>query len=105
MQAELAIVGGKPVILELRDGVVYIDGEAQPIKNLTEEEVKQFRDDLESVTAADEESARALADAIRAPFIMNLIGKAAGDECVDKLSDLLDRVHYGVLKYLGETEE
>ena len=98
-------VRGKPVMLEVRDGVVSIDGVAEPIKNLTEDDLKQFQESLDALPRDDAEGYRALVNARRAAFLSSLLGKAVGDECVGKLTDILDHVHYEVLKYLGETGE
>ena len=43
MEVCIGEVRGKPVMLEVRDGVVSIDGVAEPIKNLTEDDLRQFQ--------------------------------------------------------------
>ncbi|MBD5646677.1 MAG: hypothetical protein HDQ89_03365 [Desulfovibrio sp.] len=105
MEVCIGEVRGKPVMLEVRDGVVSIDGVAEPIKNLTEDDLKQFQESLDALPRDDAEGNRALVNARRAAFLSSLLGKAVGDECVGKLTDILDHVHYEVLKYLGETGE
>ena len=47
----------------------------------------------------------ALVNAKRAAFIVDLLGHAVGDECVNLLTHILDHVHYDVMEYLGETED
>ena len=47
----------------------------------------------------------ALVNSKRAAFIVTLIGSAVGEECVSRLTHILDHVHYDVLEYLGETGE
>lgn len=47
----------------------------------------------------------ALVNAKRAAFIVELLGRAVGEECVSLLTHILDHVHYDVLEYLGETGE
>ena len=105
MEVCIGEVRGKPVMLEVRDGVVSIDGVAEPIKNLDEEELRQFQESLDALPKHDEEGYRALVNARRAAFLSSLLGRAVGDDCVGKLTDILDHVHYEVLKYLGETGE
>ena len=105
MEVCIGEVRGKPVMLEVRDGVVSINGVAEPIKNLTEDDLKQFQESLDALPRDDVEGYRALVNARRAAFLSSLLGKAVGDECVGKLTDILDHVHYEVLKYLGETGE
>ena len=105
MEVCIGEVRGKPVMLEVRDGVVSIDGVAEPIKNLDEKDLKEFQESLDALPKDDAEGHRALVNARRAAFLSSLLGKAVGDECVGKLTDILDHVHYEVLKYLGETGE
>lgn len=106
MEITLAKIRGKPVKLALDGNLVLIDGIAQPIKNLTEDDLKKFVKDLEELPPADDpEAAEALQNSVRAAFLSNLLGKAVGDECVNLITDLLDNVHYDVLKYLGEVED
>ena len=105
MEVCIGEVRGKPVMLEVRDGVVSIDGVAEPIKNLTEDDLRLFQESLDALPRDDAEGYRALVNARRAAFLSSLLGKAVGDECVGKLTDILDHVHYEVLKSLGETGE
>lgn len=105
MEVCIAKIHDKPVMLSLKDGIVSIDGEAEPIKNLTEEDLRKFQAELDSVPEADAEGHEALVNAIRAAFLARLLGNAVGDDCVNRVTHILDHVHYDVLKYLGETEE
>ncbi len=105
MEVCIGEVHGKPVMLELRDGIVFIDGVVEPIKNLDEDELRDFQATLDALPRHDEEGHAALVNARRAAFIAALLGRAVGDECVARLTDILDHVHYEVLKYLGETGE
>ena len=89
MEVCIANMHGKAVMLELREGVVFLDNEPQPIKNVTEEELA-------------DPGYEALVNAKRAAFIVNLLGRAVGDECISQLTHILDHVHYDVLEYLGE---
>ena len=104
MEVCLATVNNKPVILELKDGVAYIDGVAEPIKGLTEQELGDFQAELDGVPDSGDEGYEALLNAIRAAFLARLMSKAVGDEAIDRLTHILDHVHYEVLKYLGEAE-
>lgn len=104
MEVCLAELHGRPVILEMRDGIVYIDNDPQPIKHLTEERLRAFKEELDGIPG-DDAGSRALASSRRAAFIVELLGSAVGDECVDMLSHILDHVHYDVLEYLGENVE
>lgn len=105
MEVCIGKVHNKPVMLEVRNGIVYIDGEAQPIKNLTEENLRAFQADLDSIPPSENEGYEALQNAIRSAFLAKLLGSAVGDQCIGRLTDILDHVHYNVLKYLGEAEE
>ena len=104
MKVILAELHGKPVELELRDGIVYIDGEAEPIKNLEESELLDFQKELEALPEHDIQAHQALVNSVRAAFLAKLLGKAVGDETVNRLTHILDHVHYDVLQYLGEAE-
>ena len=53
----------------------------------------------------DEAGYAALVNAKRAAFIVDMLGHAVGDECVNLLTHILDHVHYDVMEYLGETED
>ena len=105
MKACLGKLHDKPVMIEVRDGIVYIDDEPEPIKNVTEADIEAFQADLDNVPASDDEGHEALLNAIRAAFLAKLLGNAVGDEAVIRLSHILDSVHYDVLQYLGETRD
>lgn len=106
MEICLGKLHGKPVILELRDGIVYINGEAEPIKGLTIEDLEKFNAEMASLKETDDpEGAEALKNSVRAAFLASLLGKCAGDECVSRITHILDHIHYEVLRYLGEVEE
>lgn len=105
MQVCIGELHGKPVMLGLENGIPMLDGEPMPIKNLAEKDLEIFRDEVEAIPKSDNPGYEALVNACRASFIANLLGKCVGDECVDKLTHILDHVHYEVQKYLGEVEE
>ena len=103
MKVCIAYMHGKPVMLELRDGVAYIDDEAQPIKNLDPEMLQNFSESISAIPYSADQGYDALVNAKRAAFIVDLLSKAVGDECVSRLTHILDHVHYDVMEYLGET--
>lgn len=105
MKATLAIMHGEPVILEVRKGQVTLDGEPMPIKNISEEDLKLFNEEIGALPASDAEGYEALLNAVRAPFIVKLLEGAVGDECISRLTHILDHVHWDVVQYLGEAGE
>lgn len=104
MKITLAELHGKPVELELLDGVVYIDGCAEPIKNLSEAELLDFQKEVDALPDKDKTAHTALVNSVRCAFLSKLLGKAVGDETVNRITHILDHVHYDVLQYLGEAD-
>lgn len=102
MEVCIAYMRGEPVMLALRDGIAYINGEAQPIKGLTEEDLNTFATEIASIPYAADPSYQALVNARRAAFLAGLLGHAVGEECVSRLTHILDSVHYDVLEYLHD---
>ena len=49
MQVCIAIMHGNPVMLELREGVPYINDEPQPIKHLTEDDLVAFHEAVSAI--------------------------------------------------------
>lgn len=105
MRACLGEIHGKPVILEVKDGGVWLNGQLEPIKNISEKDVRKFNAEIEALPKSDDPGYEALVNAVRAAFIAKLLGGAVGDDCIERLTHILDHVHYDVLKYLGETGE
>ncbi len=106
MEVCIAYMRGAPVMLRIEDGLVYIDDEQQPIVGLSIEDLENFSKSIASIPfGPDYEGYQALVNAKRAAFLATLLGRAAGDECVDKISKILDSVHFDVLEYLGEYED
>ena len=103
MEVCIAYLHGKPVMLELRDGIVYLNNEPQPIKYVSEEELRAFRAAVQAIPYSTDPGYEALVNAKRAAFIVDLLGRTVGEECVSLLTHILDHVHYDVLEYLGET--
>lgn len=105
MEVCLAYVHGKAVMLELRDGLAYINGELQPLKYLEEAQLLAFSESIQAIPYSTDPGYQALVNAKRAAFLVELLGHAVGEDCVNLLSHILDHVHYDVLAYLGETED
>ena len=103
MEVCIAYLHGKPVMLELRDGIVYLNNEPQPIKYVSEEELRAFSAAVQAIPYSTAPGYEALVNAKRAAFIVDLLGRTVGEECVSLLTHILDHVHYDVLEYLGET--
>ena len=102
MEVCIAHIRGKPVMLGLVDGIVTIDGEMQPIKGLTEEQLADFAAQVSAIPYSPDPGYKALVNARRAAFLASLLGRAVGDDCVNRVSHILDHVHMDVLEYLGE---
>lgn len=105
MEVCIAHLHGKAVMLGLRDGIVYLDDEPQPIKHLEEAELAAFSAAIQAIPYSPGPGYTALLNARRAAFVASLLGKAVGEECLDRLSHILDHLHYDVLEFLGETGE
>lgn len=105
MKTCIGVIHDKPMIIEVKDGLVYLNDELMPIKNITEEDVQLLNDQLDSLPKSDDPGIIAKANSYRAPFIVKLIGNTVGEDSIDRLSHILDHVHYDVLKYLGEVDE
>ncbi|MBQ9537559.1 MAG: hypothetical protein IJU79_07235 [Desulfovibrionaceae bacterium] len=104
MEICLATIDAQPVMLQLKDGNIYIDGELQPIKYVTESEVAAFAEAVAQIPVSDDPGYAAKLNCQRANFITNfLLGRAVGEECIDLLTHILDHLHYDILEYLGET--
>lgn len=105
MEVCIAYMHDKPVMLALREGIAYLNDEPQPIKYLTEEQLQEFSNAIGAIPYSADPGYDALLNARRAAFIVDLLGRAVGEECVSRLTHILDHVHYDVLEYLGETGE
>lgn len=104
MEVTLGEVRGKPIKLSVEDGIVYLNGEAQPIKNIGESDLREYQEKIDSLPADNPEGLAALKNALAAEFLVKLIGSAVGEETINRLTHILDHVHYDVLTYLGETD-
>lgn len=105
MEVCIAFMRGAPVMLELKNGLVHINGEIQAIKGLMEEEVRAFSEAVAAIPYTPGPGYEALVNARRAAFLAALLSRAVGDDCVNRITHILDSVHYDVLEYLGDTDE
>lgn len=105
MAVKIGELHGVPQVLELLGGVVYINDEPMPIKNVTVEEVEAFAAELDAVPQGDDPGYHALRCAKRVQFVVNLLPRAVGNECVGYLQRLMGFLHYDVLSYLGEVDD
>ena len=105
MEVCIAHMHGKAVMLALREGIVYLDDEPQPIKHLEEADLTAFSAAIQAIPYSPGPGYTALLNAKRAAFVAGLLGRAVGNECLDRLSHILDHLHYDVLDFLGETGE
>lgn len=105
MEVCVARVKGRDIMLKLEHPVVYLDGNPEHIKGLTEEDLLAFAAEIAAVPIADHPGYHARVNARRAAFLARLLGLAASEESQDAVMRLLDSVHYDVLEFLGETED
>ena len=94
MSVNIGNLDGAPQILEVRNGLVLINGDPQPIKYLTEDQVRDFARELEAIPD----------DGDPGDFLLGMLEHAFGDECTDYIEHLIGQLHYNVSVYLGETE-
>ena len=104
MSVNIGNLDGAPQILEVRNGLLLINGDPQPIKYLTEDQVRDFARELEAIPDDGDPGRAALRDAKRIDFLLGMLEHAFGDECTDYLEHLIGQLHYNVSVYLGETE-
>lgn len=102
MEVCIAYMREQAIMLSLRDGILFLNDEAQPIKGITKEDLQEFSDTINAIPYSPGPGYQALVNAKRTIFLTKLIGHAVGEECTDKLSRILDSVHYDVLEFLGE---
>jgi hypothetical protein len=102
MEVCIAVMHGREIMFGLRDGQAWLDGEFAPIKNVALEELERFQADLDNIPKqGDPDGLRALVNARRAAFIVNLLGRAADEDCISELTHILDHVHWDVQEYLN----
>ncbi|MDR2573855.1 MAG: hypothetical protein LBC94_05875 [Desulfovibrio sp.] len=102
MEVCIAVMHGRDIMLSVQDGLVLLDGEIAPIKHLAEGELEKFRAEVEAIPqGGDLRGLQALVNAKRAAFIVSLLGKTVGDDCISELTHILDHVHHDVQEYLN----
>jgi hypothetical protein len=102
MEVCIATMHGRDIMLSLRSGLVLLDGEVLPVKHLTVKELEKFRSEVEAIPrTGDTRGLQALVNAKRAAFIVRLLGRAVGDDCITTLTHILDHVHNDVQAYLN----
>ena len=102
MEVCIATVHGRDIMFSLRNGLVLLDGEVMPVKHVTEEELEKFRAGVDAIPrTGDARGVRALVNAKRAAFIVSLLSRAVGDDCVSALTHILGHVHDDVQEYLN----
>lgn len=92
-------------MLCLKDGMVHVNEVIQPIKGLSQEEIDAFAVELAQAPEGDEQGREAWRHACRIQFVLRLLERAFGDECVEYLELVLGNLHWRVLQYLGEAED
>ncbi|MBO4368929.1 MAG: hypothetical protein J5803_02340, partial [Desulfovibrio sp.] len=78
MEICLADFDAKPIMLCVRDGLVYINDELQPIKYVTEEELLAFDTKMKAIPKSEDPGYTALLNAQRTQFLVSLLGRAVG---------------------------
>ena len=105
MEVCIAQVKDRNIILKLEGQHVYIDGQIEHIRGLTDEILHDFAAELAAVPCEEHPSYQARLNARRAASLARLLGMAASEDSQDVVSRLLDSVHYDVLVFLGEADE
>jgi uncharacterized protein (DUF1330 family) len=104
MEVCIARIKDREILLKLEGRLVYIDGQVEHIRGLTDEMLRNFAGELAAVPFADDPAYEARLNARRVAFLARLLGMAASEDSQDVVSRLLDNVHYDVLEFLGETD-
>ncbi|MEG2172514.1 MAG: hypothetical protein RRY29_04575 [Desulfovibrionaceae bacterium] len=105
MEVCIAYMREQAVMLSIKDNIIFIDDEAQPIKGISQKDLQDFSDTVNAIPYSPGPGYQALVNAKRTAFLIKLLGHAVGEECMDKLSHILDSVHFDVLEFLGENPD
>ncbi|MCL1986031.1 MAG: hypothetical protein FWG59_06265 [Betaproteobacteria bacterium] len=105
MEVCIAQVKGREIMLRLEGRLVYIDGQIEHIRGLTDKILHDFAEELAAVPFEDTPGYQARLNARRAIFLSRLLGMAASEDSQDIVTRLLGSVHYDVLEFLGETDD
>jgi hypothetical protein len=100
----IAQIKGREIMLKLEDQLVYIDGQIEHIRGITDKILHDFAAELAAIPFADHSGYQARLNARRAAFLVKLLSMAASEDSQDVVTRLLDSVHYDVLVFLGETD-
>ena len=93
----IGYLNGEPQELTLINGMVHINNQIQPIKNVTEEEIRLMEQALEDVPEGDEEGREAFRNARRIEFLVSLLSRTFGDEATDFLEQLIGNLLIRIL--------
>jgi uncharacterized protein (DUF1330 family) len=104
MEVCIARIRDRDILLKLEGRLVYIDGQIEHIRGLTDEILREFTEELAAVPFVDHPGYEARLNARRAAFLARLLGMAASEDSQDVVTRLLDHVHYEVLAFLGEAD-
>ncbi|MDO5536294.1 MAG: hypothetical protein Q4F72_02000 [Desulfovibrionaceae bacterium] len=105
MSVIIGYIAGEEQELTLINGLVHINNEPQPIKNVTQEEIDAFAAVLAAAPDGDPAGQEAYRDTKRIAFLVELLSRTFGDECSEMLEHMIGNLHYRVLDYLGETDD
>jgi citrate lyase gamma subunit len=105
MEVCIARVNNRDILLKLEGQLVYIDGQVEHIRGLTQAILRDFAAELAAVPIEDHPGYQARLNARRAAFLSRLLGMAASEDSQDVVVRLLDHVHYDVLEFLGEVDD
>ena len=104
MEVCIARIKGREIMLKLEAQRVYIDGQIEHIRGVTDEILHDFAAELAAVPFEEHPGYQARLNARRAAFLAKLLGMAASEDSQDVVTRLLDSVHYDVLAFLGEAD-
>jgi hypothetical protein len=105
MEVCIAQIKDRNIMLKLEGRHVYIDGQIEHIRGLTDETLHNFAAELAAIPHEEHPGYQARLNARRAAFLARLLGMAASEGSQDVVSRLLDSVHHDVLVFLGEIDE
>jgi len=104
MEVCIARIKGREIMLKLEAQRVYIDGQIEHIRGVTDEILHDFAAELAAVPFEEHPGYQARLNARRAAFLATLLGMAASEDSQDVVTRLLDSVHDDVLAFLGEAD-
>ncbi len=105
MSVVIGYLNGEPQELTLLAGRYHINGQIQPIRDASPEELEELEELLESAPEGDEAAREAWRNTKRIQFLVRLLGRTFGDEGTALLEHLIGSLNYQVLAFLGETDD